>query len=311
MANKWIKKLSRALLPNPLDALCQRAKKENKRSFCIAWNRGLGDIPLLLYGMVERIFTLVPDASITFVTRKSLQQGFYLLDKVQVIPILDWERNQPYNLCESLIKIGKDPKEFDLLIENPDPAYWVGWQIGQVIPRLKWKNRWQGLWKNFQDLKSDEKYVGVQVATETGYNTFRDWPKNYWDELFSFYEKKQQKVLLFGVQKNDLFSHRNLIDLRTKTTPLDFLSIVKNCCQTLILPDSALLALTYYLDDSFPIDIFSLFADPTLGILRQDVPSPNPLLFHQPLIAKEKNLHLLTPEFLIDQLKKRPRWTVC
>lgn len=314
MVSKWIKKISRAIRKNPLDALCYKAKKEKKSSFLIAWNRGLGDIPLLLYGMVDRIREILPNASITFITRKKLELGFYLLDGVKVIAVKDWERKKPYDVRASLINMGKNPDEFDVIIENPDPTYWMGWQVGKLIPKLTWQEPWEDLWKSFPELLDtkgpQKRFIGVQTATETGYNSFRDWPKAYWEELFSFLETKNQKVVLFGVEKKPLFSHSNLLDLRQETSPLEFISIVKNCCHTLIVPDSALLALTYYLDEKFPLDIFSLWADPTLGVLRQNVPSPNPSLFHLPLIAKERDLHHLPPQQLIEQLQLRQKWTL-
>lgn len=304
----WIKKIRRAITPNPLDAICKKAIKENKKTFLIVWNRGLGDIPLLLYGMVDRILELIPEAKITFITRKSIEEGFFLLPNVDVIGVDDWERNKPCDLQTALLQIGKKIEDFDVVIEKPDPTYWVGWQVGRVTPKLSWQKKWDELFvKKFENLLSNDNggYVGVQVATEAGYNTFRDWPANYWNNFFSYLEKKNQKVLLFGSDKNLKFFQKNIIDLRGETTILELLSIIKNRCHTLVLLDSSILALTYYLDEKFPIVIFSLWADSTLGVLKQNVPSPNSSLSHVPLIAEKNDLKNITPDHLIHLLPLR------
>ena len=87
-----------------------------------------------------------------------------------------------------------------------------------------------------------------------------------------------------------------MIDLRGRTSLFDLLSIVKNRCRAVILPDSGLLAMIYYLDESFPIEVISLWADPYQGVLKQNVASPNPQLVHRPLIGLLKDLSTLTAD---------------
>jgi hypothetical protein len=80
------------------------------------------------------------------------------------------------------------------------------------------------------------------------------------------------------------------------------LSIIKNRCRYLLVPDSGVLSITYYIDASFPIDIVSLWSDPKQGILKQRVASPNPLLRHTPLIAKNRDLRNVSVESVMNAL---------
>ena len=77
-----IKQLWRKFGPNPFDALLKRAQKNDQRRFLICWNRGLGDIPLGLYALVQRIRHFIPQASVTFVTRSDLGEAFKMLENV-------------------------------------------------------------------------------------------------------------------------------------------------------------------------------------------------------------------------------------
>ncbi|MFI5334554.1 MAG: hypothetical protein ACHQT8_05250, partial [Chlamydiales bacterium] len=74
------------------------------------------------------------------------------------------------------------------------------------------------------------------------------------------------------------------------------LSVIKNRCSTLIVPDSGVLSLTYFLNASFPLKMISLWSDPRQGVLKQNVPSPNPTLVHTPLLAKMEDLRTLSPQ---------------
>jgi hypothetical protein len=46
--------------------------------------------------------------------------------------------------------------------------------------------------------------------------------------------------------------------------------------------------MTYFLNAPFSLKIVSLWADPNHGILKQNVPSPNPLLTHIPVISPNR-----------------------
>jgi len=287
--------LRRKFLPNPLDRMLQRCAKKGGKRVLFCWNRGLGDIALGLYAMVERVRERVPGAEVTFLTRENLVDGFSLLEGVKVIGVAGWKRGEKK-------EGGVDLGSYDLVIENPDPSEWVRWQRGKVVPRLKWNPAHDELWKKF-GLEEGSIYVGVQVSAETCYGLWRNWPVERWRELFERLELlKKYKVLLFGFAPEPLFSHECVIDLRGKTTLFELLSLIKNRCSYLILPDSGILSFSYYLDAQFPIELLSLWADPNHGILKQNVASPNRLLRHIPLIGKEGDLSTVSVNEVLERI---------
>ncbi|MBN1915304.1 MAG: hypothetical protein JW769_05395 [Parachlamydiales bacterium] len=292
-----MKKILRRILPNPLDRLLQQAKKQAKTKFLLAWNRGLGDIPLGLYAIVEQIRKYVPDAQVTFLTRKDLEEGFCLLEGVKVLVEDRWNRKDAYDVQESLRRLNIDPRQFDLILEKPDPTYWVAWQKKRVIPHLYWNASWDLLSRPYQSLS--RKGIAVHVQTETNYALWRNWPEKHWKELFS---KAPGPFFLFGLRNSPQFEGENIVDLRGKTSILSMLSIIKNCCHTLIAPDCGVLALVYYLNISCPLRVISLWSDPTQGVLKQGVASPNALLEHFPLIAPDKNLVNLRVDEVMEKL---------
>ena len=68
------------------------------------------------------------------------------------------------------------------------------------------------------------------------------------------------------------------------------------------MPDSGILAMIYFLDLALNLKLISLWADPTLGILRHPLPTPNALLRHHPLIASEKKLSAIDVQKVYDEL---------
>ncbi len=288
-----LKKLVRALLPNPLDRLLKKAECKGQKRILLFWNRGLGDIALGLYAIVHKIYAVIPDARIVFVTRPNLVDGFALLENVEVIGVPGLQRGQEVDL-------GDYAEEFDLIIPRPDPTYWVSWQLGTLTPRLHWKSEWEPLWQSY-GLSSTERYIGMHVQTETNYASWRNWPLTSWERLFKLLEGKA-KVLLFGFEKEPHFDFPHLIDLRGKTPLFSLLSIIKNRCSALVVPDSGISAMTYFLDSSFPLQLVSLWGRPHMGILKQNVPSPNPLLRHVPLIGSGQKIENISPEQLFATL---------
>ncbi|MBI3508068.1 MAG: hypothetical protein HY069_00280, partial [Chlamydiia bacterium] len=134
--------LSRALLPNRFDQMLKRLVKKKGKRVLLFWNRGLGDIALGLYAMVHRIREFVPDAEITFLTRKNLVDGFQMLEGVKVVGA-DWQRSEKN-------PVDIDTSQYDLVIEKPDPTEWVRWQRGELVPKLQWEARYDALWKKFE-----------------------------------------------------------------------------------------------------------------------------------------------------------------
>jgi len=90
--------------------------------------------------------------------------------------------------------------------------------------------------------------------------------------------------------------------LRGKTHLLSLLSIVKNKLDYLVVPDSGLLSLTYYLDAVFPLKMVSLWSDPRQGVLKQNVASPNPDLLHIPLIGQDESVANISVEHVMQSL---------
>jgi NDP-sugar pyrophosphorylase family protein len=285
---------ARRFLPNRFDWMLKRTAKKGGRRILLGWNRGLGDIALGLYAMVQRIREFIPGAEITFITRENLREGFSMLDGVQTVIAPDWKRGG-HSLIDAQFK-----KRFDLVIEKPSPSDWVSWQRGKVVPRLKWDRSHEDLYQKFG--LGDGLYVGVQVSAETNYGLWRNWPFDKWQELFNRLEKMEVKVILFGFGDEPKFHNSNLIDLRGKTTLFELLSIIKNKVLGLVVPDSGISSFTYYLDDSFPIRHVTLWADPNHGILKQKAASPNPQLVHCPLIARNHDLTTISVDAVLENL---------
>lgn len=274
--------------------MLKRLAKRGGNKILLGWNRGLGDIALGLYAIVQRIQELVPQAEITFVTRDNLADGFSLLEGVRTIIDSSWRRGEAYQIDPDL------KKRYDLVIEKPSPTDWVYWQRGKVVPKLKWDSKYDLLYERF-DLPVG--CIGAQVSAETGYGLWRNWPEEKWRELFD--KLSDAPIVLFGFGDEPYFSHPNLIDLRGKTTLFELLSIIKHRIDTLIVPDSGISSMVYYLDQSFPLRHVTLWADPNQGILKQAVPSPNPKLVHRPLIAEHRNLKALGVDPVLNALRKK------
>lgn len=281
---------AKKFLPNPFDWHLKKLAKRGGKRVLLGWNRGLGDIALGLYAMVERIREYVPDAEITFVTRHNLFDGFSMLEGVKAIIDPRWARGKSCKIDPEL------KKNFDLVIENPSPTDWVYWQRGKVVPKLKWDKHYDSLYERF-DLPPD--CIGVQVSAESGYAPWRNWPEEKWRELF---HRLNMPILLFGF--GDAPKFENTIDLRGKTTLFELLSIIKHRVRALILPDSGISSIVYYLNESFPIRHISLWADPNQGILKQAVPSPNPQLIHLPLIARGRDLSTVSVDAVMSAIHR-------
>lgn len=280
------KKLWSKFGPNPFDRKLKKAARQGCKTILIPWNRGLGDIALGLYAIVHRIREFISSAEITFVIRPDLEEGFQLLPGVNVILAPEWSRGKVASLPKNL-------PPFDLILDNPNPTKWVAWQRGTLTPKMEWNPAWDLLCKRF-NLPSH--CIAAHVNCETGYYFERNWTIEKWQELFSSLD---EPIILFGLKKTPLFQHPRLIDLRGETSLFEILAILKNHCRYLIAPDSGILAMTYFLNVTFPLKVISLWADPHHGILKQNVPSPNPLLNHRPLISSDRKNAALIPVFKV------------
>lgn len=276
---------------NPFDRII---KKTRPKRILVAWNRGLGDVPLGLYALLTRVRRFCPDAHVAFLTRTDLKEVFQMLPDVEVIVDPAWKRGSPLIVDPSLAD------HFDLVLENVDPTRHFKWQLKKLVPKLRWNNEWDAYAEKF-GLDKDKNYIGVHVSTETGrfYKYEKNWPETHFKELFS---QLRRPVILFGAKKTGLFP--NAIDLRGETTLFDMLSIIKNKCSHLLAPDSGVLSVLYYVDARFPLKVVSLWADPKQGILRQGVDSPNLGLTHIPLIGKREDISKITTKAVLEALNR-------
>lgn len=293
------KRIWRKYAPNSLDKILRRAESRGQKQFLITWNRGLGDIALGLYALVFRIRQCVPDARITFLTRTDLCEGFSLLQDVKVFACPSWKRGTPFDLDATFTELGLKRDDFEVIMENPDVTWWLRWQLGTLVPKLKWNSRWDALYDKFQ---LEGRYIGVHVQTETQYGYQKNWSEQLWRELFKKISADYHlPILLFGFQPTPVFEIEGIVDLRGKTTVFEMISIIKNCCSTLVAPDSGILSLIFYIDEQFPLKVISLWADPRQGILKQNVSSPNNKLVHIPLIG-EGNVDLIGVELVCTKI---------
>ena len=115
----------------------------------------------------------IENAQITFLIREDLKEGFSLFEGVDLIIAKNWERGKHYKADKKL------RSKFDVIIEKPDPTYWVSWQIGKVIPKLKFDRAHDKLYKKF-NLGEKREYIGVQTKASTTHSNWRDWPVQLW-----------------------------------------------------------------------------------------------------------------------------------
>lgn len=288
---------------NPFDIALRKAAAEGKKKFLVVWNRGLGDIPLGLYALTQRMRTFIPNAEITFLTRPDLREGFALLGNVETLVNPNIRRWQEFSLEEILGQLGHQLSEFDEVFEKPDPTRWLKWQIGSLTPKLNWQTGWDNLCVRF-GIKNDTPIIGVHVQTETFYNYEKNWAEEKWRSLFNRAASEMgAKILLFGFQPNPQFEGEGIIDMRGRTSLIEMMSIIKNHCTHLVVPDSGVLSITYYLDIDCPLTVVSLWADPEQGVLRQKVPSPNARLKHYPLVGKRKDVGRIPVEAVMECLQ--------
>ena len=273
-----LKRLLRKILPNPFNQLLNKMKKSGEYRFLIYWNRGMGDVSLFLYGLLEKIRHAIPHAEVTFITRTDLEPAFRFLKDIKVIVDPYMARGEHYILDK-----GVDPTQYDVVLDKPDPAYWLQEQFGHITPKLKWD-------PSFDHIPYEKrKCVGMHVNNETVrfYGVDRNWPKELWKVLAKRLSDEGYEVLLFGNQSQGEFADCNVTDLRGKTTLLEVMSLIKNRCTHLIAPDSGILSLTYFIDAPFDLKVISLWANPKLGIMKAAVDSPNPKLQHIPLVSED------------------------
>lgn len=301
MARKTLRRLLEKPFGSEWDQLVRRIRKRDARRFLIFWNRGLGDIALGLFRVVEELRRHVPDAHVTILSRADLADALTLLpvDDVLVDPAL--ERNDRREVAEVLERLQIRTGCFDLILGRPDPTHWFR-RAPRMPPRLHWRADYDALATRFDaSLAPNSKRidVAVHVNSETGafYRYRKDWPVESWRALFERVQARRPvRFVLFGIRADGDFAGLDCIDLRGKTSLLEMMALIRNRCRVLIAPDSGVLTLTYYLDGNAPLGVLSLWADPRQGIMKQGAPSPNPALRHHAIVAPDERIENITVE---------------
>ena len=270
---RFARALSDRVRGTAFDRALRDAVRSGRHRFVFGWNRGLGDIALGLVPLFLRIREADKLARIEVVTRQDLAQPFQLagVDAIHVVPSL--ARDAVVDLSSFA---GPDAVAF----AEPDPTRWLEGRRREHPPRLSWRAQWNAL---ADALVTDDPHVvtvGAHVASETAqyYGYVKDWPADSFDALFSRFPGV--RFVLFGNEARSSFAHRNLVDLRGRTSFLELLSVVRNRCRILVAPDSGVLTAAYYLDETFSLDVISLWSDPRQGVLKQGCDSPNAMLRH-------------------------------
>jgi ADP-heptose:LPS heptosyltransferase len=200
-----------------------------------------------------------------------------------------WDEHEGFRrACK---RAGVSQRDFDVVLEWPDPTEWVAWQLGTVVPRLALKPEHGALWRKFP-LDDGRTYVAAHVSTETAqyYGYVKDWPVESWRELFAALGAEADVGCILLGMRTPRFDQAGIVDLRGETTLTEMLSVVRSRCRVLVAPDGGVLTMAYYLDCAFPLTVVSLWSDPRQGILKQAVASPNPQLVHLPLIGEGEDV---------------------
>lgn len=256
-----------------------------KTNFYILWNRGLGDIALGLYGLNHRIYEVIPDAQIHYLTRFDLKEGFMLLGNCNVTVIPSMQRGKKFEMV-------KTQEKNAVFFSKPNPTDWLSDQLKKLVPKLQLPSK----------IIKKNSLIALHVDSETGiyYGYQKNWPLAHFQTLIQDLNKNGVKPVIIGLKKTEDFLDFDVLDLRGDMSLIAVLTYILENCSFLVAPDSGILSLLYYLDVQAPIKLISFWADPNQGILKQGVHSPNSLLKHVPII--EKDLKLLEPKRILEEI---------
>ena len=308
------------LFRDEYERLIEDARRRGEKKFLVAWNRGLGDIPLCVYGFVALIKKNINDAKVTIMTRSGLDEVFRLIRLVDdVITIPHWTREdnlkkgQPARLDvdEELEKLGLKGN-FDVIIYNLKAGKWRKRQIGRIVPRLEWSKDYNILCEDLKFFKINENkfIVSLHPDSETGhiYGYNKNWDMGKWKGLVKRLLSTYNDIyfILLGLTRQDepFLDSPFIIDMRGRTDIKQLLSIVTSS-NMLIAPDSGILNLVHFLDVDIPLDIVSFWGPAKYGILQLKVASPNRLLNHFPLFGKREDINTIMVEDVFRLVKER------
>ena len=226
MARKTLRHLIERAVGTEWERLLRRLRTGGKRHVLICWNRGLGDVALGLYPVIDELRHAVPGVSISILTRPDLAEAFTLLDIDELIvdPLL--RRRDPIRLESTLPRLGVDAGRFDAVLKRPDPTHWIR-NLPSTQPRLGWPLHCDRLSTRFDDAFDDASPVdashpldiGIHLQSETGhyYRYRKDWPVERWRALFDEIARRHDvRFVLFGHVPEPAFTGRGFVDLRAR-----------------------------------------------------------------------------------------------
>jgi len=290
------RRLSDRAFGTAFDHALARSRHEARNGFLFFWNRGMGDVALCLVPLFARIRSGAPDARIAVITRDELRAAFELTDVDEVYVLPGLQREARIDLAGACAALGIDAGRFGTVFDYPDPNRWLEGRRHEFPPTLSWNPDWDVHAERLLPVPRNVIVIGAHVHSETAgyYGYVKDWPAAAWQALFTRFENVEHvHWVLLGRAPEPRYDGARISDLRGRTDLAELLSIVKNRCRLLIAPDSGVLTMAYYLDVAFPLDVISLWSDPSQGILRQGCGSPNPLLRHIPLYGEREDVRNL------------------
>lgn len=296
-----VRRLQRAVADRlhgtPFDQALALAARDRRHEFVFGWNRGLGDIALGLVPLFARIRARFATSRIVLVTRPDLAQMAALAGVDDVVVVAGLVRDAPFDPLQAAHAHGIAWRSQPTVFADPDPTRWLDGQRSAFAPRLAWNPALDTGANRFVVPAEDRIVIGAHVNSETAqyYGYVKDWPAESWRTLFAqFPAARGVHWLLFGNVATPSFDLPNVTDVRGATSMHELLALVRRHCRVLVAPDSGILTAVYYLDQTTPLDVVSLWSDPRQGILKQGCASPNPLLRHHPLQGRAEDVRNLT-----------------
>lgn len=296
-----VKRLARVvadrLRGTPFDRALRAALHAGRHEFAFGWNRGLGDVALGVVPLFARIRAVDPASRIVVFTRADLADAFRLTDADAVHVVAGAARGSTIDPVAHAAAMGVPLSPSATVFADPDPTRWIDGRRQEFPPSLRWNPDWNARADRLVPAADGTIDIGAHVSSETAqyYGYVKDWPAARWRELFARVSAgRNVRWLLFGSAADVAFVQPDVVDLRGRTDFLDLLALIRTRCRVLVAPDSGVLTAAYYLAQSFPLDVVSLWSDPRQGILKQDCPSPNPELRHVALVGRGDDVRNLS-----------------
>lgn len=291
------RRLSDRAFGTAFDRALERSRGDPRNAYLFFWNRGLGDIALGLVPLFDRILERSPAARIAVITREELRPAFALTDASEIHVLSGLTREARVSLDAACRALDLDRARFAEVFEYPDPNRWLEGRRLEHPPHLRWNPEWDALAEPLLPSAPGAVYAGAHVKSETAqyYGYRKDWPDEAWQTLFERFEADGRvRWVLLGYEPRPAYRGAGILDLRGRTSFPALMSLIRTRLRVLVAPDSGILTTAYYLDEPFPLDVVSLWADPRQGVLHQGCASPNARLRHTPLVSPGEDIRNLT-----------------